>query len=58
MKRLRAILHQAKATGLAAQNARGMPHFEAHVRGMIAYVQMVNPQQGARLKEALDALPR
>ncbi len=45
-KRLRAILHRAKHEGLAAQNHQNLPHFEAWLKGMIAYVSMVNPKQG------------
>lgn len=53
---LRAILHNAKTTGLSAQNTSGHPHFEAHVRGMIAYVRMVDPERGAKLASQLAAL--
>jgi hypothetical protein len=35
---------------------RGHPHFEAWVRGMVAYVRMVSPGQGAPLREALAKL--
>lgn len=55
-RRLRAILHRAKTEGLAAQNRDDHPHFASWVRGMIAYVQMVNPEKGRELKEAFDAL--
>ncbi len=55
-RRLRAILHQAKTTGLDAQNTHQHPHFDAHVRGMIGYVHMVNPDQAAPLQQALAAL--
>ncbi len=57
VRRLRAILHHAKTEGLAAQNREGHPHFESWVRGMVAYVSMVNPQQGRPLQQALTALP-
>ncbi|MEX2212519.1 MAG: reverse transcriptase family protein [Phycisphaeraceae bacterium] len=53
VRRIRAILHAAKYTGLAAQNKQGHPHFEAWVRGMVAYINMVNPQQGRPLVSAL-----
>jgi len=56
VRRLRAILHQAKKTGLAAQNRDAHPDFEAHLRGKIAYVAMVDPARGAKLKAALDAV--
>ena len=56
VRRLRAILHRARAEGLAAQNRQGHPHFEAWLTGMIAYVTMVNRDQGRRLRQAYDAL--
>ncbi|WP_438036130.1 reverse transcriptase family protein [Sorangium sp. So ce204] len=56
VRRLRAILHEAKKTGLAAQNRQGVPDFEAHVRGRIAYVQMIDRERAAPLLAALDAL--
>lgn len=54
LKRLRAILHRAKTEGLEAQNRENHPHFESWLRGHIAYVSMVNPQQGHRLQTALE----
>lgn len=56
VRRLRAILHRAQTEGLAAQNRERIPHFNAWLRGMIAYVQMVNPQQGEQLRQALQSL--
>lgn len=53
VRTLRAILHQAKKTGLAAQNREGLPHFEAHLAGRIAYVHMVDPERAAPLRAAL-----
>jgi RNA-directed DNA polymerase len=55
-RRLRAILHQAKKTGLAAQNREQRDNFEPWLGGMIAYVQMVNPDKGRRLREAFRAV--
>ena len=52
-KRLRAILHRASHEGLAAQNRQNLPHFEAWLKGMIAYVTMVNAKQGQALADAL-----
>jgi retron-type reverse transcriptase len=57
IRRLRAILHKAKTEGLAAQNHDHHPHFASWVRGMIAYVQMVNPERGQKLKTEFDSLP-
>jgi len=50
-KRLRAILHQAGKNGLAAQNRHNRDNFVDWLGGMIAYVQMVNPVKGRRLRE-------
>jgi len=56
VRRLRAILHRARQEGLAAQNRAGHPHFESWVRGMIAYIHMVNPDQARPLRAALEGL--
>ena len=50
---LRAILHNAAKHGLASQNRAGHPNFEAHVRGRVAYVSMVDPSKREKLREAL-----
>jgi RNA-directed DNA polymerase len=57
-RRLRAILHNAKKRGLAPQNRTSEPHFEARLRGQIAFVHMINPSQARPLLQALNALPR
>lgn len=56
VRELRAILHNARRTGLAAQNRQQHPDFEAHLEGMIAYVRMVNESQGDRLQEEWNLL--
>jgi retron-type reverse transcriptase len=56
LRRLRAILHRAKSEGLDAQNREGRPNFRDWLRGKIAFVSMVRPDAGAKLKAALDAL--
>ncbi len=56
IRRLRAILHRAKTEGLAQQNREEHPNFEAWIKGMIAYVSMVQPKQGAELRRALDQI--
>jgi RNA-directed DNA polymerase len=48
--RLKAILHNAARTGPEAQNRDGHPDFRAHLRGRVAFVEMVNPARGARLR--------
>ena len=58
VRRLRAILHRAKAEGLEAQNRTGEPNFRAWVDGMIAYVSMAKPAVGGTLRQALDVLAK
>lgn len=55
-RRLRAILHQAKQTGIPAQNRIGHDNFAGWVSGMLGYVKMINPQQGEKLFKAWDLL--
>jgi RNA-directed DNA polymerase len=57
LRRLRAILHRAKTEGLDAQNRDGRPDFMAWIMGKIAFVNMVRPDVGAKLKAAFDSLP-
>jgi retron-type reverse transcriptase len=56
VRRLRAILHRAKTEGLAAQNRDGHPHFLAWLEGKIAYVGMVRPEVGKKLRDEMAAL--
>jgi retron-type reverse transcriptase len=56
VRRLRAILHGARKTGLAAQNREGRPHFEAWLRGHLAYLSMVDRERGAAMLRELDSL--
>lgn len=57
LRALRAVLHNAKKTGLEAQNRDAHPNFRDHIAGKIAYISMVDPERGRRLKETFDALP-
>ncbi|HTU62856.1 MAG TPA: reverse transcriptase family protein, partial [Polyangiales bacterium] len=57
IRKLRAILHNARKTGLAAQNREQRPHFEAWLRGKIGYVMMIDPAKGQALAEVLSACP-
>ena len=58
VRRLRAMLHRARFEGLAAQNREKIPHFEAWLSGMIAYVHMVNPKQAEPLWKAYQEVSR
>lgn len=54
--RLKAILHNAKRTGLQSQNRDGHPDFAAHLRGRIAHVAMLNPQRGEKLLAIFETI--
>jgi retron-type reverse transcriptase len=56
VRRLRAILHRAGKTGLAAQNREGHPYFEAWLRGKLAYLAMIDRARGFEMLRQLDAL--
>ncbi len=56
VRRLRAILHRARAEGLEAQNREHRPDFLAWLEGNIAFVAMVRPEVGQRLKDELARL--
>jgi len=51
-RELRAILHNAAKHGLESQNRDRRPNFREHLRGRIAWVAMVDPRKGEKLREA------
>jgi len=56
VRALRAILHNAKKSGLAQQNRDNDPHFIESLRGKIAFVCMVDAQRGLPMREAFEKL--
>jgi hypothetical protein len=56
VRRLRAILHHAETTGLEAQNRARIPHFEAHLRGRLAYLHMIDPGRAAPMIARFEAI--
>jgi retron-type reverse transcriptase len=56
VRRLRAILNNAGKTGLAAQNRAQIPHFEAHLRGKLAYLHMIDPERAAPMMARFEEL--
>ncbi len=56
VRRLRAILHGARRSGLEAQNREGIPHFEGWLRGKLAYLAMIDRPRGLAYLRELDAL--
>jgi hypothetical protein len=55
-ERLKAILHNAARFGPATQNREGHADFRAHLEGKVAYLAMVHPARGARLRAALGQI--
>ncbi len=58
LRRLRAILHNARRTGLESQNREGIPNFVPHLWGKILYIHMVDPAKARPLRQALEQLLR
>jgi RNA-directed DNA polymerase len=56
VRRLRAILHRARIEGLDRQNRANRPDFRAWLRGKIAFVAMMQPDLGAKMRAELEAL--
>ena len=52
--RLKAILTNCVHHGPETQNREKHPAFRMHLEGKVAYVEMVNPQKGARLRKILE----
>ncbi len=57
-RRLRAILHRARFEGLARQNRDDHPNFAGSIKGKVAYISMVNADQGRPLKARLESVLR
>ncbi|MBV9125976.1 MAG: RNA-directed DNA polymerase [Planctomycetes bacterium] len=54
--RLKAILFNCVRHGPGLQNREGRPDFRESLAGRIAYVQMLNPSRGRRLRELFDRI--
>jgi RNA-directed DNA polymerase len=54
--RLKATLTNCIRHGLESQNREAHPSFRAHLAGRVAFVEMVNPERGARLRALLDRI--
>jgi RNA-directed DNA polymerase len=52
--RLKAVLTNCVRVGPESQNREGRPRFRAHLEGRVAFVEMINPQKGRRLRAILE----
>ena len=53
---LEAILNNCARFGAASQNRGALPDFRAHLEGRLGFVEMVNREQGQRLRALFDAI--
>ena len=53
---LEAILTNCVRLGPESQNRDALPDFHAHLQGRVGFVEMVNREQGQRLRALLDAV--
>jgi hypothetical protein len=54
--RLKAVLTNCVRRGPASQNREGRADFRAHLAGRVAYVALLNPNRGRRLRALLDRI--
>ena len=52
--RLKATLTNCIRHGADSQNRDAHPQFRSHLEGRVAYVEMINPAKGERLRSLLD----
>ena len=53
---LKAILTNCVRLGPESQNREGHPHFRAHLEGRLAFVTMINPEKGTRLRRIFERI--
>jgi len=54
--RLKAVLTNCVRLGPESQNRERRPRFRAHLEGRVAFVEMVTPNKGKRLREILERI--
>jgi RNA-directed DNA polymerase len=54
--RLKATLHNSIRLGPASQNLAGHADFRAHLTGRVAFVEMLNPRRGRKLRTLLERI--
>jgi hypothetical protein len=53
---LKAVLTNCVRHGAESQNRDGRPDFRSHVQGKVAFVEMVNPAKGKRLRATFERI--
>ena len=54
--RLKAVLTNCVRLGPETQNHDGLPRFRSHLEGRVAFVEMINPNKGKRLRVIFDRI--
>jgi RNA-directed DNA polymerase len=54
--RLKATLTNCANHGPHTQNRKGLPDFRAHLAGRVAFVGLINPQKGAKLRKIFERI--
>jgi RNA-directed DNA polymerase len=54
--RLKAVLHNCRVHGPGAQNREDHADFRAYLAGRVAYVAMINPARGRRLRMLFEQI--
>lgn len=54
--RLKSVLHDCRRRGPEVANREAHPDFRAHLLGRISWVTALNPERGAKLRAAFDAV--
>jgi RNA-directed DNA polymerase len=56
LDRLKAVLTNCVRMGPQSQNRQGVPCFQARLKGRVAFVEMINPLKGRRLRAIFDRI--
>jgi hypothetical protein len=54
--RLKATLTNCIRNGPANENRANVPHFRSHLEGRVAFVAMVQPERGAKLRTLVESI--
>ena len=54
--RLKAQLHACATKGTSAQNRAGVPNWEQHLRGRVAWAEQLNAAKAQRLRRLLERI--
>ena len=54
--RLKAQLHRCATLGPSTQNRDGLPHWQQHLRGRVAWAEQLNPRKAQRLRRLFDRI--